>query len=357
MKKALYFMPDISGFTNFVTTTEMEHSVHIIAELLEILIDQNQLELELVEIEGDALFMYTTKIPDYEQLMQQTYNMLNEFHFHTEKYEKLRVCNCGSCRTAINLKLKFVVHYGDLFFINVKDITKPYGNDVIKIHRLLKNDIVSNQYLLLTKEAFELFEKEADGNWQQSDAEHDRKRLEYYYKNLDPIKIEPKVEEKFAVATLDYGQPDIEIEKTFTANADVIYKYVSELKYRTLWNKEVRKLTFNPNKINRGGTKHKCIFNVGKLKFETLSVVDKDSLVYGEQTKDLLFTKDLYFFIELDKIDVNITKVKLRVFIDFTALGTYIKYTIIDKISSSWNDLLDALHDLSKKDPITNDRL
>ncbi len=36
MKKALYFMADISGFTNFVNTTEVEHSIHIIAELLEI---------------------------------------------------------------------------------------------------------------------------------------------------------------------------------------------------------------------------------------------------------------------------------------------------------------------------------
>lgn len=56
MIKSLLFIPDISGFTQFVKTTEIEHSQHVIAELLEVLIDANSLNLELAEIEGDALF-------------------------------------------------------------------------------------------------------------------------------------------------------------------------------------------------------------------------------------------------------------------------------------------------------------
>lgn len=31
MQKALYYMPDFSGFTNFVNNTEVEHSIHIIS--------------------------------------------------------------------------------------------------------------------------------------------------------------------------------------------------------------------------------------------------------------------------------------------------------------------------------------
>lgn len=58
MAKSLLFIPDISGFTKFVQTTEVEHSQHVIAELLEVLIEANTLNLELAEIEGDALFFY-----------------------------------------------------------------------------------------------------------------------------------------------------------------------------------------------------------------------------------------------------------------------------------------------------------
>ena len=56
--KGLLFIPDISGFTRFVTEMEIEHSRHIIQELLEVLIDANQLGLEVSEIEGDAILFY-----------------------------------------------------------------------------------------------------------------------------------------------------------------------------------------------------------------------------------------------------------------------------------------------------------
>ena len=62
MGQALLFIPDISGFTNFVSNTEVNHSKHIIKELLELLIKKNALNLKLAEIEGDALFFYKEKI-------------------------------------------------------------------------------------------------------------------------------------------------------------------------------------------------------------------------------------------------------------------------------------------------------
>ena len=90
-------MPDISGFTKFVNNTELEHGIHIISELLELLIDNTTNDLQLAEIEGDSLFMFTSKIPNYQQLVAQTTKMLVAFHKHTRSYESKRICNCGSC--------------------------------------------------------------------------------------------------------------------------------------------------------------------------------------------------------------------------------------------------------------------
>lgn len=76
MNSSLLFLPDISGFTEFVQTTEVEHSQHVISELLEILIDANTENLQLVEIEGDALFFYKEKeIPSLEKLLVQVEHM------------------------------------------------------------------------------------------------------------------------------------------------------------------------------------------------------------------------------------------------------------------------------------------
>jgi hypothetical protein len=49
-------LADISGFTEFVTATEIEHAPPIIAELLEAVIGRISPPLEIQEVEGDAVF-------------------------------------------------------------------------------------------------------------------------------------------------------------------------------------------------------------------------------------------------------------------------------------------------------------
>jgi len=41
-QNALLFIPDISGFTQFISDRHIQHSDRIVAELLEILIESNQ---------------------------------------------------------------------------------------------------------------------------------------------------------------------------------------------------------------------------------------------------------------------------------------------------------------------------
>ncbi|MCG9793392.1 DUF2652 domain-containing protein [Flavobacterium algicola] len=349
MEKALYFMPDISGFTNFVNSTEVAHSIHIIAELLEILLDSTTLELQLVEIEGDALFMFTTKIPSYEEVATQTSSMLEAFHTHTTNYDKMRICNCGSCKTTTNLELKFLVHYGDLTYIKVKHITKPYGSDVIEIHRLLKNKIATNEYVLFTQSVFELYKDKMDSSWRQESGIYDTKVLHYFYKNLEGIKNAIVLEAESSTATNeDISSPALIIEKTFDANIQTINTYLSELKYRHLWDKNVKRVEFDKNKINRIGTEHNCVLSLGNLKFETITAPSADHLVYGEKTKDMLFTKSFSYLIELHKKGNNTTHIILNIYLDYTTVGIFIQPRILKMVSKIWNDKLEKLHQLSK---------
>ena len=77
VQSALLFMPDISGFTEFVSKTEIQHAQSIVGELLEIIMESNQLDLEVSAIEGDAIFFYRLgKAPTLDQLwgqVQQVY--------------------------------------------------------------------------------------------------------------------------------------------------------------------------------------------------------------------------------------------------------------------------------------------
>ena len=345
MQKAIYFMPDISGFTKFVNNTELEHSIHIISELLELLIDSNSLALELVEIEGDALFMFTSKIPSYEELLNQTTTMLENFHKHTQNYETKRICNCGSCKTTTNLELKFLVHYGELAFIKVKTFIKPYGREVIKIHRLLKNQVPVNEYVLITKDTYELYENEIDETWVKSNEMYDLLNISYFYKNLESI--QKKVQAEFKNDTNNNTEnsiPTLEIEKVFDHDIQNIYAYISELKYRHLWDKGVKKLEFDEHKVNRVGTEHNCVLNIGNLKFETITDSSSNNFIYGERTKDILFTKNVSYFIALHKIDEHKTALKVSLFLELTTIGTFMKSTMIKIISKAWNNKLQQLH-------------
>ena len=111
MEKAIYFMPDITGFTNFVNNTEVEHGVHIISELLELMIDSTTNDFQLAEIEGDALFLY--KIEDHvniDSIEQQIQAMYLAFHAHLKRYEYQRICYCGACSSATGRRSTGAAH-------------------------------------------------------------------------------------------------------------------------------------------------------------------------------------------------------------------------------------------------------
>ncbi|HJW30360.1 MAG TPA: DUF2652 domain-containing protein, partial [Saprospiraceae bacterium] len=149
---ALLFIPDISGFTQFVNDTEINHARHIVEELLNILIESNRIQLEVSEVEGDAiLFCRLGDPPTARELFDQIRQMFTAFHVHVQKYDTHRICNCGACKTASALTLKFIAHYGEVAINQVQQFKKLFGLDVITVHRLLKNDIEKHEYALFTE--------------------------------------------------------------------------------------------------------------------------------------------------------------------------------------------------------------
>jgi len=119
----LLFIPDISGFTKFVNEAEIEHSLYIISELLETIINSNQIGLTISEIEGDAVLFYRYgKIPSLEEIYRQVESMFCNFQKQLKNYETRRACQCSACIAAINLSLKIITHYGEFSTYKVKNI-------------------------------------------------------------------------------------------------------------------------------------------------------------------------------------------------------------------------------------------
>src|SRR6188474_2355506 len=101
LQSAFLFIPDISGFTHFIGDRDFQHGQHIIAELLEVLIEANQLNLKVNEVEGDAIFFYRLgAAPEIRDLISQSEKMYDAFHTHLKKYGVSRLCNCPTCQSA-----------------------------------------------------------------------------------------------------------------------------------------------------------------------------------------------------------------------------------------------------------------
>ncbi len=150
--QALLFIPDVSGFTKFIIETEIQHSNHIISELIEVILNANELGLTISEIEGDAVLFYRMgEAPKALEIIKQAKRMFIDFHAYLKVIERDNVCRCGACRTASNLTLKFITHYGELREVAIQDFHKLIGRDVILAHSLLKNNIPTKEYLLLSE--------------------------------------------------------------------------------------------------------------------------------------------------------------------------------------------------------------
>jgi hypothetical protein len=151
-KHPVFFcIPDLTGFTKFMTSTDSDFSQRVITNILNKLIAANILDMNVAEIEGDAIFFYRTgrlpaisKVAKQCKLLFQIFNTVIDSYIQTESenYQKYLANN--------QLGLKIVIHHGQTAITKIDNRTKLIGEDVILVHKLLKNSVPVPCYILLT---------------------------------------------------------------------------------------------------------------------------------------------------------------------------------------------------------------
>jgi len=320
MKNSLLFIPDISGFTKFVQSTEKEHSLHVISELFDVLIDANTEKLELAEVEGDALFFYKNEdVPSLEKLLSQIESMFTAFHSHLKLLEKNRICPCNACATAPNLELKIIAHCGELQFITVQNHKKPFGIQVIEAHRLLKNSVNSNNYILISKDlAKQIKLPENYSNelyhFNQNYDDYDGKQIDYAFSIINKNELQLKSYTQSNKVHFNES-PRLVIEKEFPTSAEILMEYITNYTYREYWVEGVDGFEFNENEVTRLGSEHICVIDGKHFNFVTVSKeVKPDQLVYGEMTTSPPPVDELYQFFIISPIDDNSCKLEIELY-------------------------------------------
>ena len=309
---ALLFIPDISGFTQFVNDTEINHAQHIIRELLDILIETNEIGLDVSEVEGDAILFYKFgDAPTSSQLNDQVTRMFVAFHQHLKKYDKHRVCNCGACKSANALTLKFIAHRGDVGINKVQGFKKLFGIDVITAHRLLKNDIDRHEYFLLTKNltsgirdwngsmANEL------GDGKTSSQEYDSGKVDYHYFHLDKLhaRVPELKEEDFRLKGKTSKM--MAVEGIVHAPLQLVFDVVSDVEWRGKWIPGTLPKTENINTyFPQQGQTHKCIANGPTMFMHDFK--RENEVIYFSETADSQQHSCLYTFTPMEGERTNL---------------------------------------------------
>ena len=170
--KALLVIADISGFTQFMKSHEntANHAmpVGVVVELLRAVISAAAPPLKLAEVEGDAAFFYAIckeegdSTRELAAIKKQVMSFFRSFY---QTLHRLRAFN-PCARTAQDLRLKVVIHAGEVAIEHIHGFDKLFGMDVILAHRLLKNSVPSPEYVLMTEAAYNWL-----GDFQQLEAE------------------------------------------------------------------------------------------------------------------------------------------------------------------------------------------
>jgi len=167
-QRLILLLADISGYTKFMVENQLSavHGQMVISHLLEALLQEVDLPLELQEIEGDAIFLIATRADDEDwQLVLKDVRtkLLRFFEVFIQAAAALgemTACKCAICTHADELKLKIIVHTGRAVFHMLAGRRQVSGTDVILAHRLLKNSVPGNEYLLLSDDAYREFGRE-----------------------------------------------------------------------------------------------------------------------------------------------------------------------------------------------------
>jgi arsenite methyltransferase len=163
-KEVVFFIADISGYTRFIVSneTDMIHSQIIIRDLINTIISEIRAPMQVIRLEGDAIFMYVDKrdpLVRWELVRPMLLSSLIKFfRVFSNKITELtlhKVCNCNACNNVELLKLKIVAHSGKTLFFNINDILELSGTAPIIVHRLLKNSVTADEYVLMTETALE----------------------------------------------------------------------------------------------------------------------------------------------------------------------------------------------------------
>ncbi|GAB2772379.1 hypothetical protein HNQ93_000757 [Hymenobacter luteus] len=303
---ALLLIPDISGFTRFIEESGSPQAPFLVADLLEILIEANTLDLQVNEIQGDAVLFYRLgPPPPVAELVRQCRRIYLDF----QNYLRLVARDTGSELAAalheLALTLKIVVHYGRVSVARIREYTKLMGRDVIVVHRLLKNNVTGSEYVLLSAgyvatqpptalaQAFSWTRLLPGATYYEYLGE-----TPYHYASLSPLRL------LLSTPEIDDDVPPgrgcaLKVRRALRIPAPYALRIITNFRLRPRWMEGATAVHYDVTKVGRLGTSYKVDVFGGQIDFQAVQQFEDEDgrLEYVEKISHFrLFPNTLLFY-------------------------------------------------------------
>jgi hypothetical protein len=185
--KGYFIITDISGYTEYLTESELDHAHEILQSLFDAQLEHIKFPLKISGFRGDAIFMYTPEacFVNPQSFLETLENLYVVYSETLQQMQFNTTCPCRACRNINKLDLKMCIHYGEYIVQKLGDREELVGADVIVPHRMLKNHVIEQTGV----KAYALFSEAAANAIQLSELSQPLIPHTEFYEHLGEVKM------------------------------------------------------------------------------------------------------------------------------------------------------------------------
>jgi len=276
LQQGFLLIADITGYTMYLSQSELEHAHEVLQTLLELLIEHTRPPLVISRLAGDAVISYGLQ-DDF--LSGQTFvEMLEDTYVSFRRAIELMVlnntCRCNACANIANLDLKFFVHHGTFTLQKLDAHEELVGTDVNTIHRLLKNRVAEETgfraYALYSDAAVRRLGLEGIAKTMTAHRETYEHigDVQAWVQDLAPVWAAKKDEARIVI---EPAERLVSFEKEVAAPVTLAWEAITDGEYRALLFHSLRQET---RKLKDGrlapGSEFQCYHGDGRITVQTI---------------------------------------------------------------------------------------
>jgi uncharacterized protein DUF2652 len=242
-------LADISGYTSFLTQTELDHAHEILTDLLETIVRRLKSLLTICKLEGDAVFAFTpgslvTRGETLFELIEATYV---DFRERMKNVRRHTTCTCRACQSIPMLDLKFILHHGDFVIQNISGTRELAGSDVNLVHRLLKNHVTEitgwRAYALFTEKSLECMQLRPERLAESSESYEHLGEVRIFSMDMH-ARYDTLTEKRRIVVAPE--EAVIEFTEEYKGTPPYVWSWMNEPEKRKLYSLDPHRLNFIP---------------------------------------------------------------------------------------------------------------